>query len=167
VIRKAALCLFLVFGASFVSCTTDSDSSSALYPPDIPSSEQSRNESESDVQAYADTMTLRVEKAEYPAGVKEVTAIIENITDEETGYGEAYSVQLLSGGSWQYLTYKEDHYFIGSATILPARGTHTKTFSLERFDAEIKPGRYRLVFGEERSAADFINPLYAEFTVVE
>lgn len=93
---------------------------------------------------------LSIEIAAHSGSV--ITAKLTNITDEENGYPEYFSVQAKIGGEWYDIPAKEDMAFNDIAWLLPAGESREKQYDYSWY-GDLPKGTYRLVV--EGSAAEF------------
>lgn len=104
-------------------------------------------------------VTLRTQYAVYAKDVDVIQVLMRNDSGDEIGFGAAWSMEKLDGGTWMTLPFKPDTAWNELLYLLSDGGTRTFTVHIASLDYKLTDGTYRIV-----KEIDGV-PVAAEFTV--
>ena len=98
-----------------------------------------------DTASELSSIEVSLGQTSYPVGIDSITFKIKNNSADEVAYGVDYSIEKLSGESWEVVPAVADLMFIEIAQTLAANSEQDFIVDLSQLDPNLDAGKYRLV----------------------
>lgn len=147
----------VTFDAFYQSLPVDQDKTTD-NTIDIKDTDLNNSDSPSNVNQ---SLKVYTKKSSYKVGVKTITLELVNTSKEELYYGMDFSIEKLTGDTWEVVPGVENLMFIEIAKLLPGDSKEEFEINLTDLGKNMKAGKYRIVKNLNNSV------YYAEFELTK